>query len=137
MARHVVAATDEIASGGSKLVTVRGRAIALFHREGEYFAISNVCPHAGGSLCHGALVSLVQAPRPGQYELSRQGEMLQCPWHGWEFDIRTGQSWCDPKNIRARAYQVTVEPGETLAKGPYIAETFPVSIEGEYVVIDL
>lgn len=137
MARHVVAAADEIAPGGSKLVTVRGRAIALFHRGGEYFAISNVCPHAGGSLCHGALVSLVQSPRPGKYELSRQGEMLQCPWHGWEFDIRTGQSWCDPKTIRAKAYQVTVEPGETLAKGPYVAETFPVSVEGEYVVIEL
>ncbi|TCH98332.1 Rieske (2Fe-2S) protein [Roseococcus sp. SYP-B2431] len=136
MARHVVATTGEIAPGSSKLVTVRGRSVALFNRDGEYFAISNTCPHAGGSLCHGALVSLVQSSRPGQYELSRRGEMLQCPWHGWEFDIRTGQSWCDPESFRARAYQVTVEPGETLAKGPYVAETFPVAVEGEYVVVE-
>ncbi len=56
----------------------------------------------------------------------REEELLRCPWHGWEFDIRTGQSWCDPDSVRARTYSVTVEPGEALAKGPFVAETLPV-----------
>jgi 3-phenylpropionate/trans-cinnamate dioxygenase ferredoxin subunit len=63
--------------------------------------------------------------------------MLNCPWHGWEYDIRTGQSWCDPNDIKVRAYPVTVEHGETLAKGPFVAETFQVAIEQDYIVIDL
>jgi nitrite reductase/ring-hydroxylating ferredoxin subunit len=79
----------------------------------------------------------VQPGRPGQYRLARERQFLRCPWHGWEFDIRTGQSWCDPKSIRARQFAVTVEPGEELLKGPYVAESFPVSVEEDYLVIDL
>jgi 3-phenylpropionate/trans-cinnamate dioxygenase ferredoxin subunit len=63
--------------------------------------------------------------------------MLRCPWHGWEFDIRTGQSWCEPDGAKARTYNVSVEPGETLAKGPFVAETVPVSVERDYVVVEV
>ncbi len=63
--------------------------------------------------------------------------MLKCPWHGWEFDLRTGQSYCDPKSTWVRAYEVTVEPGEALARGPFVAETFPVSVEENYIVVEL
>ena len=63
-------------------------------------------------------------------------EFLRCPWHGWEFDIRTGQSWCDPNSVKARPFAVTVEPGENLVKGPYVAETFPIAVEEDYLVIE-
>jgi nitrite reductase/ring-hydroxylating ferredoxin subunit len=63
--------------------------------------------------------------------------MLQCPWHGWEFDIRTGQSYCDPDSIKARSYAVTVKDGAELAEGPFVAETFPVSVEDQYVLIEM
>ncbi len=136
MARHVVAKEGEIPPGGSKRVTLSGREIALFNIKGEYFALLNRCPHEGGPLCHGKLTSLVESDRPGQYKVSRPGEMLRCPWHGWEFDVRTGQSYCDPTKIKVRAYDVTVEPGETVARGPYVAETFPVTTEENYIVIE-
>ena len=74
---------------------------------------------------------------PGQYRLTRKGELLRCPWHGWEFDIRTGQSWCDPQSTFVRSFEVKVEPGEQLVKGPYVAETFPVSVQDDYLVIEL
>jgi hypothetical protein len=48
-----------------------------------------------------------------------------------------GQSWCDPKSVRARQFQVTVEAGAALVKGPYVAETFPVSVEEDYLVVEL
>ncbi len=137
MTRHVVAPASEIAPGSRKLVDVAGRSIGIFNLGGEFFALSNRCPHQGGSLCLGEQVGLVLSEEPGQYRYSRPGEMLRCPWHGWEFDIRTGQSWCDPKRMRTKSYPVTVEPGEALAKGPYQADIFPVSIEADYVVIDL
>ncbi|HKD77961.1 MAG TPA: hypothetical protein VKB76_20810 [Ktedonobacterales bacterium] len=53
----------------------------------------------------------------------------------WQFHIRTGQSWCDPDSVQARTYAVEVEPGAALAKGPFEAETVPVSVEQNYVVI--
>ncbi len=135
--RHVVAKTDEIAVGASKQVTVAGRDIGIFNVKGEFFALANRCPHQGGPLCRGRIVGLAQSPSPGEYRLSRQGEMLKCPWHGWEFDIRTGQSWCDPAHTYVKQYAVAVESGAELVKGPYIAETFPVTVEGNYVIVDI
>lgn len=137
MSRHVVATVGEIPENGSKLVEVKGRQIAVFHVAGEYFALNDRCPHEGGSLCRGRLIGLVRSREPGRYEYSRPHEMVQCSWHGWEFDVRTGQSFCDPDSIRARRYPVQVEPGEALAKGPFVAETFPVSVENTYIVLEV
>ncbi len=137
MSRHVIATTGEIAPGGKKLVTVKGREIGIFNVEGEYYALANRCPHAGGPMCEGRMSGLVRSSGPGNYELSRNGEFLRCPWHGWEFDIRTGQSWCHPESVKARSYPVQVVPGAALAKGPFVAETVKVSVEQQYVVVEL
>src|SRR5215208_6640675 len=114
MSKHVVAALGEIPPGGRKLVEVKGRAIVIFNLNGEYFALNNRCPHKGGSLCQGHLTGLVESFEPGEYRYSRRGEIIRCPWHGWEFDIRTGRSQCDPETVRVRNYAVSVEPGERL-----------------------
>ena len=136
MSRRVVAKASEVVPGTAKMVTVAGREIGIFNLDGEYFALANRCPHAGGPLCGGKIVALVQSDGPGSYRLTRHQEFLRCPWHGWEFDIRTGQSWCDPHSVKARPFPVTVETGESLVKGPYVAETFQVSVEEDYLVID-
>ena len=137
MPRHIVATADEIPDGGRKLVTIRGREIGIFNRGGEYFAILNRCPHQGGALCKGTLIGLVTSSEPGVFDSSRPGEMLKCPWHGWEFDLRTGQSYYDPNKLKVRAYDVTVEDGATLAKGPFIAETFNVLVDSRYVLVEM
>jgi len=134
--RQVVARAGDVAPGACKIVSVGGREIAVFNVGGEYFGLANRCPHEGGPLCQGRIMPLVQSEGPGSYRLARDKEFLRCPWHGWEFDIRTGQSWCDPKSTRARQFQVTVKPGERLVKGPYVAEMFPVSVEEEYLVVE-
>ena len=136
MKRQVVARAVEVAPGHCKIVKVNGREIGVFNLNGEYFALANRCPHEGGPLCQGHIIPLVQSDGPGHYRLARHQEFLRCPWHGWEFEIRTGQSWCDPQSTRARQFQVKVESGETLVKGPYVAETFPVSVEEDYLVVE-
>ena len=137
MDRHVVAKVADVAPGDRKLVMVKGRPIALFNLQGEFFAIGDKCPHEAGSLCAGRIVGLAEADLPGDYRLTRAGEFIKCPWHGWEFDIRTGQSWCDPQGTRVRAYDAKVEHGTDLNKGPYVAETFKVTVEDDYVVINM
>jgi 3-phenylpropionate/trans-cinnamate dioxygenase ferredoxin subunit len=148
MAKYVVATVREIPPGGRKIVEVGGRTIGVFNVAGEFFALRNSCPHQGGPLCKGAVSGFLQATVPGQYTYLRQGEILRCPWHGWEFDIRTGQSWYDPVQTRVRRYKVTVESGNALSaeeqvlmpgleKGPYVAETYPVSVEQQYVVVEI
>jgi nitrite reductase/ring-hydroxylating ferredoxin subunit len=137
MSRHVVAATGEIPPGDRKLFVVKGRPIAIFNLGGEYFGLLNRCPHQGGSLCDGVVTGLLESSEPGSYSYSRQGEIVRCPWHGWEFDIRTGQSYCDPERIRTKAYDVAAESGQTVVEGPFVAETVPVQVEENYIVVDV
>jgi nitrite reductase/ring-hydroxylating ferredoxin subunit len=137
MARHIVATVDDIPPGKRKLVSVKGRDIGIFNVGGEYFAVGNRCPHEGASLCKGRLVGLVESSEPGSYQFSRRGELLRCPWHGWEFDLRTGKSWCEPERTKVRTFDLKVESGGSLVEGPFQAETFPVSVEKQYVVIEV
>jgi 3-phenylpropionate/trans-cinnamate dioxygenase ferredoxin subunit len=168
MARHIVGAVDEIPPGGRKLVEADGKKIVVFNLGGEFFALLDRCPHQGSALSGGILCGLTLSEEPGRYHFSRAGEMLRCPWHNWEFDIRTGKSWFDPRRTKVRAFPAHVETGAALAsdprraqaqggdvvdqtepatpsmsvdgiavEGPYRAETFPVKIEADYVVVEV
>jgi nitrite reductase/ring-hydroxylating ferredoxin subunit len=127
MASHPVARVGEIPPGGRKIVEVAGRSIGIFNVDGEFFALRNRCPHQGGPLCEGQVLAAIAASGPGEYDHGRPGDIVRCPWHAWEFDIRTGRSWFDPERTRVKSYPVEVRH----------AETFPVSVEGDYVVVEL
>lgn len=137
MSRHVVATVDEIAPGQRKLVKVAGREIGIFNLGGEFFGIGNRCPHEGASLCKGRVVGLAESTEPGAYQYSRKGEMLRCPWHGWEFDIRTGKSRCDPLRTKVRSFDIRVEDGAEVVDQLLQAETFAVSVEKQYIVVEI
>ena len=70
------AAITELQPGQGKCVVLGGREVALFNCNGEIRAVDNVCPHQGGPLGEGEL----------------NGTIVTCPWHGWRFDVCTGQS---------------------------------------------
>jgi nitrite reductase/ring-hydroxylating ferredoxin subunit len=135
--RHVVCRADEIAPGGSRRVSVAGREIAIFNVNGEFSAIGDRCPHEGASLCAGKVVGLAQCDEPGEARMTREGEFVRCPWHGWEFDLKTGRSWCDPRRTRVKKFDVAVEAGASIVEGPYRIEVFAISREGAYLVIEL
>ena len=71
----------------------------------------------------------------GEYEVVREGEIVRCPWHGWEFDILSGRSWFNPHKLRVRTYDVVVE--REIAKLPDHVDTFPVRVEDDVVVLYL
>ena len=135
MPKYVIGKVEQIPPGNRKLVEIRGRQIAIFNLNGDFFGILDRCPHQGASLCKGQIVGLVESEEPGEYEFSRQNEIIRCPWHGWEFDIRTGRSRWEPRKIRATQYPVTINDKDQLTDGEYITETFDVDVEGQYLVI--
>jgi len=94
--RVVVARVSDIPENSRLIVTVRGREIGIFNVAGKLYAIGNRCPHRGGDLCKGDIIGRVYAERPGEVALDPTMKFITCPWHGWEFDIETGQSWYDP-----------------------------------------
>lgn len=98
--KHRVASIDEVAEGERLLVEVRGKAVAIFRFSGELFAVDDTCPHKGGSLHEGKL----------------EDGIVSCPWHEWQFDLRTG-----------------ICPINPLSK----IETYPVSVEGDSIFVEV
>ena len=137
MTRYVVARTGDLPPGQRLLVQLRGRPVVIFNLEGEFFALLDRCPHQGGPLSEGRLVGLTESRQPGCYHWSRQNEIVRCPWHGWEFDIRTGRSRCEPDRIGAPLYPVDIASGADLEDDMPAAETFAVSVEDQYLVVEV
>lgn len=111
-----VASQDEIAEGGRKVVETGGFEIGVFRSNGDYFAWRNECPHQGGPVCQGVMVRKVEerldADRKssGIHYASGDGRNIVCPWHGYEFDMRTGRH-VGVTSIQLRGYPVKVRDG--------------------------
>jgi nitrite reductase (NADH) small subunit len=102
-----VAHVGEIPAGGRKIVDIDGRSIGIFNVNGNFVAVLNVCPHELAPVCKGQVRGTTVPSMPGQYRWGREGEILACPWHGWEFDLLTGRALAD-KHKRLRLFPVTV-----------------------------
>ena len=103
-----VAKVGELAPGERKLVEVKRYSIGLFNVNGEYIAALNICPHELAPVCRGRVGGTTLPSQPGEFIWGREGEVLACPWHGWEFDLMTGKMLADDR-VRIRRYPVTVE----------------------------
>ena len=134
MATHVVARVSELPPGERKIVEVEGRSIDVFNVHGTFYALRNVCPHQGGPLCLGVLDGTALPSAPGEYRWGREGEILRCPWHGWEFDVTNGRSIFNPHKTRVRRYDVTV--GTSADEDPRI-DTYPLSVEDGLVLLHM
>ncbi|TMV48025.1 Rieske (2Fe-2S) protein [Paenibacillus mesophilus] len=111
MAVHYVAEAGDIAEGGRMIVEVEGRSIGVYRVNGELYALHNRCPHEGAPLCKGPVCGTTMPSRVYEYEYGRRGELVRCPWHGWEFEIKTGKSLFSDK-VRTRSYKVQVDEGK-------------------------
>ncbi len=87
-----VAQVGTIAEGCGMAFEVNGKLVAVFNDGGEYFAITDFCPHMGASLAEGAL----------------EDGIVACPWHAWRFAVRDG-TWCDNRRIKIDSYAVRVQ----------------------------
>lgn len=92
-----VASASDLKPGENKVVNVNGTEVGLFNVDGEFFAISNTCPHRGGPLGEGLT----------------EGDVVSCPWHGWRFNVKTGISPVMPA-AKVQTYQVKVENNDVL-----------------------
>ena len=98
-------------------------------------------------MCLGHLLGDAVADTPGVATISEDPLRIACPWHGWEYDLDSGQSFMGAVAPGVRSYGVELSPGESLGgnvrtgapakrvPGPYVAETFEVNVEDEYVVL--
>ena len=112
-----VGAVAAFADGEVRRVEVEGRGLAIVRQGDAWYALRDVCPHQGARLSDGRVGGTALARHPGdEIVLGRAGEILSCPWHGWEYDVRTGRSLCEPEKVRVRTYSVHVEDGRVLVE---------------------
>ena len=111
--RHVACAAGDVAPGERRIVEIEGRSIGVFNVGGRFYALHNGCPHKGGPLCEGRLGGTTLTTRDRTFRYGREGQVVRCAWHGWEFDIATGQALADPA-VRVRTYPVVVERGRVV-----------------------
>ncbi|HEV2352092.1 MAG TPA: non-heme iron oxygenase ferredoxin subunit [Terriglobia bacterium] len=96
MADYVkVLSTSDLAEGQGKVVQAGGKAIAVFNVGGTVYALDNTCLHRGGPLGEGML----------------EGGVVTCPWHMWEYDVRTGEKVGAP-TVKVATYAVQVDGSE-------------------------
>lgn len=140
MKRHVICKASEIPIGGRKIVDADGKSIGIFNVKGQFYALRNICPHQMAPLCLGKVTGYSEPSNVGEFNWSRDGEIIRCPWHAWEFDIKTGKSIFNPHKVKTRSYEVKVEHklpcssevGDIDAEG---VETFNVELEEDMVVL--
>lgn len=109
--RHKVATTSELSEEGDHvIVEIDNVEIAVYHVNGDYYAIANFCPHQGGPLCEGELTGHVTADESTNWdwEYDPVEKNVICPWHGWIFDITDG-SCVDTERYRGITYDVELE----------------------------
>ncbi len=111
---HPVVAEAEFETGDHVLVDIEGIEIAVYNTPDGYHAISNYCIHQGGPLCEGPIEGTVVENEAGELEYDHEGKIVSCPWHGWEFDVTTG---------------------EHLYRSDYSQPTFDVEVHDEVVYI--
>jgi nitrite reductase/ring-hydroxylating ferredoxin subunit len=107
--KYDVARVDEIKPGKWKIVSLKGREIGIYNKNGTYYAIRNVCPHQQAELCRGTVSGTNLPSKPHEYCFGMEDGIISCPWHGWEFSLETGESLFDPERYRVKTYTVHIE----------------------------
>jgi NAD(P)H-dependent nitrite reductase small subunit len=87
-----VASVDDVKPGSGIVAEIDGQAVAVFNVDGTFYAIDNTCAHRGGPLGEGEL----------------EGDIVTCPWHSWQFNVKTGVSVNNPSAC-VKHYQVKVD----------------------------
>jgi nitrite reductase/ring-hydroxylating ferredoxin subunit len=109
--RYEVASLQELRQAGRKIVTIKGMEIGVFAVGDEVYAWRNMCPHGGAPVCEGPVCGTRLPSLVYEYKYGKDQEILRCPWHGWEFDLLTGQHLVN-ENVKLRGYKVEVEEGQ-------------------------
>lgn len=105
--------------GAKRIVETPRGEVGVFNIDGEFYAITNTCAHQGGPLCEGTVLDDVRGEFRGVGERVAEGftdeKVIKCPWHGWEYDLDSGDLKGD-RTVSLPTYDVVVEDGEVYVR---------------------
>lgn len=111
--RHKVANLEAFEGDKTRvIVDIEGIEVAVFHIDGEFYALGNFCVHQGGPLCEGGVSGRITTSDDGwEWHYEEEERFVHCPWHGWMFDVRDGKN-VDDDRYRVPTYEIEVEDDE-------------------------
>jgi nitrite reductase (NADH) small subunit len=98
----------ELEENAIRRIVLGGRDVNVVRTSAGVFAFGNSCPHQGGPMCYGRIRGTMEPSERNEYQFGKAGEVVVCPWHGYEFDLRTGGSIGGTLPGRLAAYEVDV-----------------------------
>jgi nitrite reductase/ring-hydroxylating ferredoxin subunit len=107
--KHFVGKTNDFPNNKGKKVRVGMKNILIWKRDTHFFATSEECPHQGASLSGIELMGTMLPSNPKELFYGIEGTVIQCPWHAWEFDLKTGKKLYDEDPRCLIIYEVTIE----------------------------
>ena len=117
MTKYPVPEAKGLQTGSKVIVSVAGTEIGIFNVEGRLHAIRNVCADQSGPLCSGDVFDDIEADvtadRTIREYIKDRKAVIACPWHGWEYDLRTGECLWNPR-FRVKVYAVEVSDDGTV-----------------------
>jgi nitrite reductase (NADH) small subunit len=115
MANYLVGALNELEDGGRRVVSCDGTEVGVFKIDGELFAWYNHCAHMRGPVCQGGIYKRVLEPvaedrTTHQLQFCDRATHLVCPWHGYEYNLKTGENQVSPR-FRLRKAVLMINEG--------------------------
>lgn len=108
-------AAADFAVGQFKIIDIDGREVGITRLQtGELKAVRNHCPHKGAPICKGIIGGTWLPCEPGEMNFARDGEVLVCPWHGFEFDLISGVELFQEKPLKLLMYPVAEQDGRVV-----------------------
>jgi nitrite reductase/ring-hydroxylating ferredoxin subunit len=109
MAELFVAKASDLPDGDRRIVTAGSEEIGVFHKDGSFYAYSNYCAHAGGPACEGLMINrvvdLIADDRTYVGQSFGDEVHFVCPWHGFEYELTTGECVGD-RRLKLTRYDV-------------------------------
>lgn len=110
---HKVGRVDELPQNDALVINVDGRPIGIRKVGDKVYAFRNLCPHKRAPLALGTVEgTMLPTSHAGELCYGMEGQVLKCPWHGWEFSIETGECLFGVSDTRVKTYPVSVRDGE-------------------------
>ena len=110
-----VGRADAFPVDAMRIIDIAGRQVGVVRRsDGTVHAVRNHCPHKGAEICKGPITGTMLPGDPGTLTWAMEGEILRCPWHGFEFELATGKRPFTDSRMRLRIYPARIEDGEIL-----------------------
>ena len=94
-----------------RLIDAGGRVIGVVRTAAGFFALRNSCPHQQAPICAGVVGGAMLPSAPEEREYGLEGEVIRCPWHGWEFHMTDGHALFGTSRKRLVTYPVEVADG--------------------------